>query len=56
LSLLLHLRFIFKLAHGEREEPHDSAFIDESELFVFENVFFGAGHAFDCAGVGVDAH
>ena len=52
----LKLRFILKLAHGKREEPHDPAFIDKAESLVFEYVFLGAGNAFDCRRVGVDPH
>jgi hypothetical protein len=52
----LKLRFVLKLAHGKREEPHDPAFIDKAESLVFEYVFLGARNAFDCPGVGVDPH
>ena len=52
----LHLRLVLKVAHGEREEAHDPALVDEAEVFVFEDIFLGARDAFDCAWVGVDGH
>ena len=55
MAVIPKLGLVLKLGHGKREEAHDAAFIDEAETLVFEDVFLGAGDAFDCGWVGVDA-